>query len=494
MVEQKEVEAVIKALADLSERERQLIIDLPDHIRRMVLHFGTLSELVSLIRKSIGLQQWYSLTKVMALLRKLLQEVDLKQGIITPLVYEQTEFSQVQKIFEDTRSSEEKVTFAFYDRLNKLIRSQRQDLKTVEKTKIIIDRLQQAMRQEKITQSIDEHLDALINTFRNTLNLFREHLAHEQDLLDQLEKLVSKPLGHDVVIILKELYTQLQQELLYGRQLQVRLVDGFYKPFKKFTDHQLEAEDVIGSILSHREKWYHLWRLQPTISRKDFVLDYYTMTNPEDVLLYIEVLDALGPRYVSKDLQNFIRNNRRRLIARVQSQKYALTHKLAVMGRDPLTGVPGKGALKEKLSELISTSSRTHLPFSVFMLDIDYFKSINDQYGHPVGDSVLQNVALAMKSALRKSDFLARYGGEEFTVLLPNTNKAQALAVAEKIRLAVPAANQEPKNPRTNGPITISIGVATYPQDASNSNQLIAIADKALYKAKQSGRNTAIAA
>jgi diguanylate cyclase (GGDEF)-like protein len=125
---------------------------------------------------------------------------------------------------------------------------------------------------------------------------------------------------------------------------------------------------------------------------------------------------------------------------------------------------------------------------SLLMVDLDHFKSVNDSYGHPAGDRVLQKVAQAMDSQLRASDTLYRYGGEEFVILLPETDRTGALTVAESIRRKV-ADTAIVIDGQHTITITVSIGVACFPQDTENQEDLLKKADQAVYAAKNSGRN-----
>ncbi|GAA0224985.1 GGDEF domain-containing protein [Cryptosporangium japonicum] len=125
---------------------------------------------------------------------------------------------------------------------------------------------------------------------------------------------------------------------------------------------------------------------------------------------------------------------------------------------------------------------------AVLLLDIDHFKSINDTYGHHGGDRVLCEVANRLRVVMRGGDLVARYGGEEFAVLVPNTVPPIAREIAERVRLAI-SETPMPVNPTTSTPITVSIGVATMPEDATNVDDLVLLADQLLYASKETGRN-----
>ncbi len=156
--------------------------------------------------------------------------------------------------------------------------------------------------------------------------------------------------------------------------------------------------------------------------------------------------------------------------------------------RDSLTGLYNRRELESRLHEETQRARRYNRPFSVLMLDIDYFKDVNDNYGHQIGDEVLVTVADLVRLNVRPVDVVCRYGGEELAVILPETENKGAQIVAERIRSTV--ADSLTTTPQGDViRITVSIGLATFPQDSSAGAGLIHAADQALYAAKQGGRN-----
>jgi diguanylate cyclase (GGDEF)-like protein len=154
-------------------------------------------------------------------------------------------------------------------------------------------------------------------------------------------------------------------------------------------------------------------------------------------------------------------------------------------GTDALTGLPNQRASHETLQRMMAHSDRTRQPLSVLLLDLDHFKKVNDVFGHAAGDSVLAAVGVTLRSSVREADFCGRFGGEEFIVLLPDTGLANAGRVAEKIRAAVEAIQV----PAVKRDITISVGVATAPDHGLDVEVVTRLADRALYAAKEAGRN-----
>ena len=158
---------------------------------------------------------------------------------------------------------------------------------------------------------------------------------------------------------------------------------------------------------------------------------------------------------------------------------------------DALTGFYNRGQLEERVKQEISSSKRQKTPLCVIMTDIDYFKKVNDKYGHLAGDLVLKTVSKIMRSQLREYDTAGRYGGEEFVILLPFTKLREAKMVAERLRKKVEQANIEISDTETIS-ITISMGIYEINPD-DNEETLIKNVDKALYEAKETGRNRIVA-
>jgi diguanylate cyclase (GGDEF)-like protein len=157
---------------------------------------------------------------------------------------------------------------------------------------------------------------------------------------------------------------------------------------------------------------------------------------------------------------------------------------------DHLTGAYNRRFFLESLPKLISTASRHGHPLSILMIDVDNFKNINDKFGHPVGDKVLQTLAAICTEAIREADVFARFGGEEFIIALPDTEERAAHEVAERLRMAV--INNPIDHNGALVRITISCGVSQYRPEDVYVEHVIKRADQALYAAKTSGRNRAV--
>ena len=177
---------------------------------------------------------------------------------------------------------------------------------------------------------------------------------------------------------------------------------------------------------------------------------------------------------------------RARVIERAKADNARLE---ALAHTDPLTRVLNRRALMDRLTSELDRATRYSTIVSLLMVDLDYFKRLNDSYGHVVGDEALRWVAQTLQSTVRSVDLVARYGGEEFAIVLPETTTEGAFAFAERIRERIEAGRL-----RGNGAhlrVTVSIGVATFPTPGVQSvDDMIGLADEALYRAKGAGRNT----
>ena len=159
---------------------------------------------------------------------------------------------------------------------------------------------------------------------------------------------------------------------------------------------------------------------------------------------------------------------------------------------DPLTALPNRRYLEERLMEELNRSRRYEFPMSFLMIDIDDFKAYNDKNGHQAGDLALQITAQCLKGALRSADVASRYGGEEFCILLPQTAMAEAGAIADRIRQRVSTTHFPHGKTQPLGRVTVSIGVSTFSEMVNTSENIIAAADRALYQAKNMGKDRVV--
>jgi diguanylate cyclase (GGDEF)-like protein len=172
----------------------------------------------------------------------------------------------------------------------------------------------------------------------------------------------------------------------------------------------------------------------------------------------------------------------------LRAQLYEQMERMATT--DGMTGLLNHRTFQARADELMAQSRRYQRKFSLILTDIDHFKSVNDTYGHPTGDLVLKGVARIMREKARDTDIVARYGGEEFVLLMPETDAKGAQVIAERIREAVKAEIFQTEM----GPlkVTMSLGIATFPESATEKQALIDLADQCLYHAKRNGRNQTV--
>ena len=267
------------------------------------------------------------------------------------------------------------------------------------------------------------------------------------------------------------------------------------------------AMDELALLSMNREKFFQFLKSYPEVEQSirkmldaglhsaDDLTNQGTL-NEKRLLKMVQELE--DEKQELEDEKQELKDEKKRLDERKAlydkaNEIIAALHEQAI--RDPLTGLFNRRYMEETLQREISRARRGKIPVSVIMLDIDFFKSINDTYGHRAGDLVLQNLARLLQNSVRMEDVTCRYGGEEFCVVMPGASLEIACRRAEAIRVAF--LEMRVKYEEHTIAATLSLGAATYIYDASKNSQdgqnrdedIIARADKALYQAKQSGRN-----
>ncbi len=191
------------------------------------------------------------------------------------------------------------------------------------------------------------------------------------------------------------------------------------------------------------------------------------------------------PAVGRRDELGLMANAFRTMLDHLHATQQELEH---LASHDALTGLCNRKALEHRIEEELHRATRYNHDFSVFLLDLDHFKSINDTYGHQSGDSTLQCLAKVLKDTIRNTDYVARYGGEEFMVVLPETPLQEAKGLAERLCNSI-AEHSVPIRGDKKLNLTVSIGIAVFPVHGQSWQDLLGAVDSAMYAAKDSGRN-----
>ncbi len=227
---------------------------------------------------------------------------------------------------------------------------------------------------------------------------------------------------------------------------------------------------------------------------KDGKIGVFPITNNETIQGAIVAYSNIE-KLLQKDIDYLTQLTRQSGLTLQRANMYAEVLKYATM--DALTGLNNRRQFEIRLNQEVANSKRNNIPMCCMMLDVDYFKKVNDTYGHAAGDCVLKDVAQIIKNEIREYDIACRYGGEEFFIILPQTQIKEASLVAQRLRKVIEESNIDitgtgVKN-ITSINITVSIGVCAFNSNMS-ADEVAQKADKALYKAKTTGRNRVIIA
>lgn len=255
-------------------------------------------------------------------------------------------------------------------------------------------------------------------------------------------------------------------------------------------EKEISKEMIVGRSLKT-----DLSTSDPLMSRKHFKLI------PQNNKVYIEDLNSLNGTYLNQKLieaKTLLKSGDIIIAGRTvfkfeyRTELESLFHKYLYNAAtsDRMTNLFNKYYFISQLKREVSYAKRYGKTFSLLMVDIDDFKKINDTYGHQIGDEALKFVAFKIMGSIRENDLAARYGGEEFSIILPETDSHNAFLVAERIRAAI--ANEILDLETNQIKITVSIGIATFPDDAKDWESFIKKADERLYKAKEAGKNIVI--
>jgi diguanylate cyclase (GGDEF)-like protein len=324
----------------------------------------------------------------------------------------------------------------------------------------MIGTLAQAENRDKLLQGLLDMSAELANATSGSLMLYDEH---DQKLKIAVAKGMSSPLARSMVMPLGEGIAG--RVASSGSPL---LVNDIERDVRIATPNRprFRTKSFISIPLRHRER----------------LLGVLNLADRQDGRSFTELNLNLVQNFAC---QAAVMLERTSLLERVsQLQELSVT--------DPLTGLYNRRFLEIRLEEERNRSQRQGKPFSVVLADLDNFKIYNDVCGHLAGDKALRKAATAMRRTAREMDVVVRYGGEEFCLILPGTSKKESLFVAERLRQIIEAESFPGETNLPLGRLTISLGVATYPEDGTTMHDLLDAADHALYRAKEQGRNRTV--
>lgn len=348
----------------------------------------------------------------------------------------------------------------------------------------VLDELQlkaEITKRGDLLEAANRRLNARLNQISFLYNLGRD-LASELELdalLERFGELVEKSLGVPEFAVL----------LLDRNKQQLSVVKARGLSKEDLAERSFDVgQGATGEALRTRQPIY-----VPNLSTKNtngsaLVVPVIYQENLIGLLIFSSpVVDAFGEE--ERELFAAIANHA--ALALANAQLFQKT--LQLSNTDGLTGILNRRAMEARLDLEWSRALRDKASLALLMIDIDHFKFYNDQHGHQLGDETLRRVARLLERNIRKVDAVARYGGEEFVVILPRASKTEAIEVANKLRRSVEQSDFVQGYMQPLGRVTISCGVAAAPDDADSIADLITCADDALFRAKQGGRNQAVA-
>lgn len=349
-----------------------------------------------------------------------------------------------------------------------------------------------------MTAATQDH-SALTQRLRNILCSLLDHLEVPAEFTSRKEKLVDRVKGEFVLDMLPEILDEATQLVASTRMMAQKEFEGFLVALhQRLQDIQLFLETARAGeeqSLRNQEK------LDADV-RKELKDIRTSVEGGEDIHRLRDEIEGMVNRIVAA-VDSFHSEEKKRrddvfgrieqLAKRMESMEAEATELKSSLEaqriealRDALTELPNRAAYDEQIEREFSRWRRHGRPLSICVMDIDHFKQINDNLGHLRGDKVLKLVAREVSRKVRNEDFVARYGGEEFVIIMPETDLQSALAAAEKVRVAVAECPFSFNNERL--PVTASFGVATF-EENDEIETCFERADKALYRAKNAGRN-----
>lgn len=338
-------------------------------------------------------------------------------------------------------------------------------------------------RTYSITEAVSENLVKL-NTGLQKLNDFSQEVSGSSDLdaiFNRIIKAAHQTNPNTLVAV-----------ALFDDNGQLNIWDSSWQEewVLKYETHPLNRYNIaLAPILVFREPL-----LCADIQKHKELVGIFEGIPVRALFIFPIVVDGevAGSLLISADHNYILPESETQILTNIATQAGVALQNLANINQvkqqadtDGLTGLYNRRYFNEKIEESVSRTKEDGGYLSLIMMDVDNFKKYNDTFGHPAGDKLLKIVAGVVSEAVREGDIVARYGGEEFVVILKNTSRETALQIGERIRISV--ANIP--SGTLKSPITISLGVGTLPDHASDRNSLLEFADQSLYYSKQSGKN-----
>ncbi len=348
---------------------------------------------------------------------------------------------------------------------------------------------------EFLTKPVNRH--ELIARMRSLLKMkhLQDELQNRHAITQKLVKLEKDSVSAETVLLVEdEDYLSQQMELLLYQQGLRVLTAGDIATASQIVDQQQPDIVILDKVLPDGDgiELLKQWKSSPVLTEMPIII----LTVVNDLETKIAALEQGADDYLIKHIENG------ELIARIKaSLRRASSRKKLKMDierlhqgavTDRLTGLHNRRYFDVDLEHRFAQAKRKPgSSFGLIMVDVDFFKAINDTYGHVQGDRVLTQVAMCLQHSARTSDIVTRYGGEEFCIILPDTSRQGAKAIAERMREAIDTHLFQDID---NSHVTASFGVASFEPDDTQPLQVIERADKALYQAKSTGRNVVCSA
>jgi len=297
-----------------------------------------------------------------------------------------------------------------------------------------------------------EYIETANQKMEDLIRIDKVALTINQSSLFRSVKDLKFPLDENSSNLLAKAYFRGTPWLLTPQEMSVYADDPFFKNFQtnELIIMPLRAKDTVNGLIL-----------------ADNIFTKKPITN-EDIRIFTMLADQAGLAIENSHLYEIV------------------VHKSHT---DSITGLWNHRFFQETLAEELKRAQKNNYPVSLAIIDIDNFKQLNDTYGHQHGDLILKELAQIFRDSSREIDYICRYGGEEFAIILIGTRKNQVFDIADRLRVRI----EQSRFPGPNHPqelnITVSIGLSTFPDDATTKEDLIALADKAMYIAKFSGKN-----